>query len=208
MDGTILNTITDMHNSVNYALAKCGYPLRTLEEVTSFVGNGIKLLMERAMPKTVTAEEFDECFGIFKEYYNEHKNDNTRPYPHIIETMEVLKDMNINMSVVSNKFDAGVKALAKELFNGYLPVAIGESETVTPKPDPSGVWLAMKEMGANFEDTVYIGDSEVDFATAKNSKIDFIGVTWGFRPRSLHEELGAKYIIDCPTEIIDLIKVM
>ena len=110
------------------------------------------------------------------------------------------------MSVVSNKFDAGVKELAKNLFNGYLPVAIGESETVMPKPNPSGVWYALELMGAKKEESVYIGDSEVDFETAKNSGLTFIAVTWGFRPRSLHEKLGAKYIADKPIEILDILE--
>lgn len=208
MDGTILNTIEDLYIAVNFALEKNGYPTRTLEEVTSFVGNGVKLLIERAMPKDVTREQFDICFKDFKGYYDIHKNDNTKAYDGVIDTMKELKAMGINMAVVSNKFDQGVKELANNMFSGLLPVAIGESEKVAPKPDPSGVWLAMSKMGANFDDTVYIGDSDVDFNTAKNSKIDFIAVTWGFRPRSLHEKLGAKYIIDTPKEIIDTIKVM
>ncbi len=206
MDGTILNTIDDLYCSVNYALKQCGYPLRSMEEVLSFVGNGVKVLIDRAMPKGYTKEEYDKCFSIFIEYYNLHKNDNTAPYDGILELMQELQQKNIKMSVVSNKFDAGVKELAKNLFNGYLPVAIGESETVMPKPNPSGVWYALELMGAKKEESVYIGDSEVDFETAKNSGLTFIAVTWGFRPRSLHEKLGAKYIADKPIEILDILE--
>ncbi len=206
MDGTILNTIDDLYNSVNFALAECGYPKRSMMEVLSFVGNGVKVLINRAMPKGYTAVEFNICFKKFMGYYNLHKNDNTCPYDGILELMQVLQAKGIKMSVVSNKFDAGVKELAEKLFTGYLPVAIGESEKVQPKPNPSGVWYALELMGAKSEESVYIGDSEVDFETAKNSGLKFIAVTWGFRPRELHEELGVKYIAEKPMDIVKILE--
>lgn len=206
MDGTILNTIDDLYNSVNFALAECGYPKRSMMEVLSFVGNGVKVLIDRAMPKGYTIEEFDICFKKFMGHYNLHKNDNTCPYDGILELMQVLQAKGIKMSVVSNKFDAGVKELAEKLFTGYLPVAIGESEKVQPKPNPSGVWYALELMGAKSEESVYIGDSEVDFETAKNSGLKFIAVTWGFRPRELHEELGVKYIAEKPMDIVKILE--
>lgn len=208
MDGTILNTIDDLFNSVNFALSTCGYPLRTKEEVLSFVGNGVKLLVQRAMPQGVTEQQFDECFDIFMQHYGVHKNDNTAPYDGILQLMEQLQSMGIKMSVVSNKFDKGVKELAANLFCGYLPVAIGESDKVQPKPNPSGVWYALQLMGAKREESVYIGDSEVDYQTAANSGLQFIAVTWGFRPRSLHEGLGVKYIADTPSEVVEILKKM
>lgn len=206
MDGTILNTIDDIANSVNYALKKCAYPTRSMAEVLSFVGNGVKVLMQRAVPNGLSEADFDKCFAEFMAHYNIHKNDNTAPYDGILELMAELDKQGVKMSVVSNKFDAGVKELAKNLFAGYLPVAIGESEKVMPKPNPSGVWYAMELMGANKNDTVYIGDSEVDYQTAKNSEITFIAVTWGFRPRSLHEQLGVKNIAEKPLDIVEILK--
>ena len=203
MDGTILNTIDDLCDSVNYMLAKLNYPTRTLAEVKSFVGNGIAKLVERVLPNGYTEDEFNLAFNTFKSYYVEHNNIKTAPYDGILQAMQQLKDLGINMAVVSNKYDAGVKQLAKELFADYLPVAIGESDTVKPKPLPDGVHLAMKLMGADYDNTVYIGDSEVDFATAKNSKLQFIGVSWGFRSRQLLEELGANHIIDSPLELVE-----
>jgi len=119
--------------------------------------------------------------------------------------MKVLKEKGVQMSVVSNKFDAGVKELANNLFEGYLPVAIGESEKVQPKPNPSGVWYALQLMGATKEESVYIGDSEVDFQTAQNSGLTFIAVSWGFRPKKLHQDLGVKYIADKPMDIVDIL---
>ena len=206
MDGTILDTITDIREATNHALKACGFAERSLTEVLSFVGNGIKVLIEKAVPNNISSSDFDKCFDEFKSYYDVHKNDNTKAYPDILKLMDAIKEMGINMSVVSNKFDAGVKALASELFAGYLPIAIGESEKVIPKPNPCGVWLAMDMMGATKANTVYIGDSEVDFQTAKNSEIEFIGVSWGFRPRALLEELGTKYIADSPLEIIEILR--
>lgn len=206
MDGTILNTIDDLYNSVNFALEKSGFPKRSMKEILSFVGNGVKALVDRAMPKGYSNEQFDICFNTFMEHYNVHKNDNTAPYDGILDLMAVLDEKGIKMSVVSNKFDAGVKELAKNLFKNYLPVAIGESENIKPKPNPSGVWYALELMGAKSDESVYIGDSEVDFETAKNSGLTFIAVTWGFRPRSLHEKLGVKYIAEKPMDIVKILE--
>lgn len=205
MDGTILNTIDDLNNSVNYALSKCGYPKRNMSEILSFVGNGVKVLIQKALPSGFSQKDFDNCFAVFMEHYNVHKNDNTAPYEGILDLMKVLKEKGIQMSVVSNKFDAGVKDLANKLFEGYLPVAIGESEKVQPKPNPSGVWYALQLMGATKEESVYIGDSEVDFQTAQNSGLTFIAVSWGFRPKSLHQNLGVQYIADKPMDIVDIL---
>lgn len=202
MDGTILNTIDDLCDSVNYMLTKLNYPNKTLAEVKSFVGNGIVKLVERVLPKGYSMDEFNIAFDTFKSYYAVNNKNKTAPYDGILEAMQELRNLGIGMAVVSNKYDAGVKQLSKELFADYLPVAIGESESVKPKPLPDGVFLAMKELGADFDNTVYIGDSEVDFATAKNSNLQFIGVSWGFRTRELLESLGAEHIIDKPSQIL------
>lgn len=205
MDGTILNTIDDLYISVNYALSKCGHQTRSMSEVLSFVGNGVKVLIQKALPEGYCEQDFDKCFSVFMEHYNIHKNDNTAPYEGILDLMKVLKEKGVQMSVVSNKFDAGVKELANNLFEGYLPVAIGESEKVQPKPNPSGVWYALQLMGSTKEESVYIGDSEVDFQTAQNSGLTFIAVSWGFRPKKLHQDLGVKYIADKPMDIVDIL---
>lgn len=205
MDGTILNTIDDLCDSVNYMLTKLNYPNKTLAEVTSYVGNGIAKLVERVLPQGYTSEEFTVAFDVLKSHYAANNNNKTAPYDGILETMEDLRNCDISMAVVSNKYDEGVKELSKQVFGDYLSVAIGESESVKPKPLPDGVYLAMRELGASFDNTVYIGDSEVDYATAKNSGLEFIGVTWGFRSRELLESLGAKYIVDKPCEIIKVL---
>lgn len=205
MDGTILNTLDDLCDSVNFMLSECGYDSVTLDEVRGFVGNGVKLLVKRALKKDVCDDEFDRCMSVFSAHYDKNKENKTAPYDGILDLMRELKDMGIGMAVVSNKYDAAVKELTNRLFGEYIDVAIGESESVRPKPLPDGVKLAMDMLGAKNYDTVYIGDSDVDYMTAFNSDLPFIGVTWGFREESLLRSLGARYIARVPHDIIDIL---
>lgn len=205
MDGTILNTLDDLCDSVNFMLSECGYDSVTLDEVRGFVGNGVKLLVKRALKKDVCDDEFDRCMSVFSAHYDKNKENKTAPYDGILDLMRELKDMGIGMAVVSNKYDAAVKELTNRLFGEYIEVAIGESESVRPKPLPDGVKLAMDMLGAKNYDTVYIGDSDVDYMTAFNSDLPFIGVTWGFREESLLRSLGTRYIARVPHDIIDIL---
>lgn len=205
MDGTILNTLDDLCDSVNFMLSECGYDSVTLDEVRGFVGNGVKLLVKRALKKDVCDDEFDRCMSVFSAHYDKNKENKTAPYDGILDLMCELKGMGIGMAVVSNKYDAAVKELTNRLFGEYIEVAIGESESVRPKPLPDGVKLAMDMLGAKNYDTVYIGDSDVDYMTAFNSDLPFIGVTWGFREESLLCSLGARYIARVPYDIIDIL---
>lgn len=205
MDGTILNTLDDLCDSVNFMLSECGYDSVTLDEVRGFVGNGVKLLVKRALKKDVCDDEFDRCMSVFSAHYDKNKENKTAPYDGILDLMRELKGMGIGMAVLSNKYDAAVKELTNRLFGEYIEVAIGESESVRPKPLPDGVKLAMDMLGAKNYDTVYIGDSDVDYMTAFNSDLPFIGVTWGFREESLLCSLGARYIARVPHDIIDIL---
>lgn len=205
MDGTILNTLDDLCDSVNFMLSECGYDSVTLDEVRGFVGNGVKLLVKRALKKDVCDDEFDRCMSVFSAHYDKNKENKTAPYDGILDLMCELKGMGIGMAVVSNKYDAAVKELTNRLFGEYIEVAIGESESVRPKPLPDGVKLAMDMLDAKNYDTVYIGDSDVDYMTAFNSDLPFIGVTWGFREESLLCSLGARYIARVPHDIIDIL---
>lgn len=202
MDGTILNTIDDMHDSVNYMLRTYGYNTLTLDEVKSYVGKGIRVLVEKCLPKDIDEAKLEECFNTFSNYYDRNKNNKTAPYDGILDAMKEIRENGIKMSVVSNKYDKGVKQLAADLFCGFLPIAIGESEAVKPKPNPDGVLLAMDLMGASRDNTVYIGDSEVDYETAINSGLQFIGVSWGFRTEELLRSLGAEHIVHHPSQIL------
>lgn len=206
LDGTLLNTLVDLKDSTNFALNKFGYPSRTLEEVRCFVGNGVKKLIERAIPNGLNNKDFEECLAVFKQHYSENMYNNTAPYDGILEILAFLKNNNYKIAVVSNKFDYAVKELCKKYFKGLVDTAIGQSETVPKKPVPDSVYKAIEELGANHCDCIYVGDSEVDVQTAKNANLPCIGVTWGFRSKDVLQKEGCKKIIDKPCDIIKVIK--
>lgn len=205
LDGTLLDTLEDLKDSVNYALEKGGMPKRSLEEVQAFVGNGVKRLMELAVPDGEENTKFAQVFTDFKEHYKIHCNDKTAPYPHIMELLEELKKKGYKMAIVSNKFYGAVQELKKLYFEGYIPVAIGEKEGIRKKPAPDTVLEALKELGSSREKAVYVGDSEVDIATAENTGMDCIAVSWGFRTREEQERAGGKIFADDPLDILELV---
>lgn len=202
LDGTLLNTLLDLKESTNYALRQFGYPERTLEEIRYFVGNGVRKLIERAVPEN--CENVEECLDVFKKHYEKNMYNNTVSYNYIETMLKTLKSEGIKLGVVSNKFDLAVKELCKKYYDGLVDIAIGQGGDVLPKPSPFGVYKAMKELGADKASTIYVGDSEVDVQTAQNANIPCIGVTWGFRGRAYLD--GADYIIDDPCEIINIVR--
>lgn len=203
LDGTLLDTLEDLYQSVNAALTACGFPERTRMEVRSFVGNGVRNLMVRSVPDGEENPKFEECFQKFREHYAAHLNDHTAPYAGIMELLAELKEKGIPTAVVSNKSDAAVKELCRETFGDLVPLAIGESERVKKKPAPDTVIEAAAEIGVPLKDCVYVGDSEVDLATAENAGIPCISVSWGFRDKELLESLGAKTLLDTVAELRD-----
>ncbi|MCI5856234.1 MAG: HAD-IA family hydrolase [Agathobacter sp.] len=205
LDGTLLYTLQDLADAVNYALRKHHMPERTLEEVRQFVGNGVELLMIRAIPGGKENSEFEETFADFKLYYGEHCKDHTAPYPDIIVLMKELQARGIKMAIVSNKIDSAVKELDKDFFAGLTQAAIGEMEGVKRKPAPDTVLKAMRELGVTAEEAIYVGDSDVDIATAANAHIPCVSVTWGFRGVEFLKEHGATTLIDQPLELLELI---
>ena len=205
LDGTLLNTLDDLRDSLNYALNTYGFEQRTLEEVRLFVGNGVGKLVERALPIHSTAEDIKQCLACFTEHYNKNMRNKTRPYNGIMELLLDLNRYNYKIAIVSNKFDAAVKELSKEYFGDFINVAIGESEAVKRKPAPDSVFAAIKELGSDINKTVFVGDSDTDVKTAKNAGIPCIGVTWGFRTREVLRNEGADYLIDTPKELLTLI---
>ena len=206
LDGTLLDTLSDLRDSVNFALEKNNLPKRTTEEIRSFVGNGIRLLVERSVPENTPIETTDRCFSDFKEYYKDHSAILTKPYDDIIELMKELKSKGIKIAVVSNKADFAVKTLMEDYFSGLYDCAYGERAGVERKPAPDGVLGAISEMGGDLENTVYIGDSEVDVETSKNAKLPCIAVTWGFRDKEVLESLCPEYIVDSPSDILNIIE--
>lgn len=205
LDGTLLNTLEDLADSVNYALASNGFGMRSIEEVRMFVGNGIRKLIERAVPENTDIETVDSVFETFKSHYLGNMMNKTKPYDGIMELLRILSERGVRMGIVSNKYDPGVKGLNESFFSKYIKVAIGESADVAKKPAPDTVYEALKEMGIEKTETVYVGDSDVDIATAANSGLDCISVTWGFRDREFLKEKGASVIIDSPLEILDFV---
>lgn len=208
LDGTLLDTLQDLADAVNYALRKEGMPERTIDEVRRFVGNGVRLLMIRAVPGGESNPLFEETFAQFKEYYGEHCNDNTKPYEGMIELLETLKSKGYSVAIVSNKIDFAVKELSALYFKGIVPVAIGEKEGVRRKPAPDTVREALKELGRIAEESVYVGDSDVDIETAKNAGMPCVSVLWGFRDREFLEEHGAKRYARTAEDVLKLVEQM
>ncbi|HKL80133.1 MAG TPA: HAD family hydrolase [Mobilitalea sp.] len=205
LDGTLLNTLDDLRDSLNDILTQKGYSTRNYEEVKRFVGNGVRNLVRLSVPEQCTEEEVDQCLLEFKEHYKSNMQNKTRPYIGIIELLLDLNRYNYKLAIVSNKYDAAVKSLAKTYFNNLIPVAIGESLEIKRKPAPDSVFEAVKELGSDLEQTIFVGDSETDIQTAKNAGIPCIGVTWGFRCREVLRAAGADYLIDTPKELLTLI---
>lgn len=205
MDGTILNTLEDLADSTNYALKANGLPERTIDEVRRFVGNGIRLLIERAVPTDTDKKLTDKVFDTFKEYYKTHCAVKTRPYDGIKDVLLELRKAGCLTAVVSNKADFAVQDLCKDYFDNLFDFAIGEREGIKKKPAPDSVFEVLSKLNVEKDNAVYIGDSDVDFATSVNAGMDVIMVGWGFRDEEFLREKGAKRIIKQPSEILDII---
>lgn len=205
MDGTVLNTLEDLSVSVNYALKKYHLPERTPEEYRLFFGNGIRYAIRCAAPRGTSEEMLDELVSVYREHYNRRCLDRTEPYKGIRELMQQLQLRGFKMAVVSNKIDSAVKELNDRFFSEYINVAIGEKEGIRRKPAPDTVLSAIKELGSTGEESVYVGDSEVDYQTAQNAGIPCISVLWGFRDKEFLVREGATVFAETPADILRLI---
>ncbi|MBQ8913488.1 MAG: HAD family hydrolase [Lachnospiraceae bacterium] len=201
LDGTLLDTLDDLSDSVNYALSKMNYPLRKKGEIRLFLGNGIKNLMKLSVPDGIPDEDFDKTFNYFKEYYNVHNQDKTKPYDGVITLMHDLKNKGIKMAIVSNKVQSAVDQLREKFFSDVIDIAIGDSPDIKRKPEPDSCFKALKLLNSSIEESVYVGDSEVDMATANNAGLDLITCLWGFRDRDFLIEKGAKVFAETPADI-------
>ena len=201
LDGTLLDTLQDLATSVNYALRQHRMPEHSIDDVRRFVGNGVRRLMERAVPEGTADPAFEAAFATFREYYMEHSLDTTRPYDGIPELIHELKQRGCRMAVVSNKMMAATQELVHHFFP-EIEVAIGEHEAegIRKKPAPDTVFAAMKQLGQG--SAVYVGDSDVDLATARNSGLPCISVLWGFRDREFLLAHGATIFVEKPCEIL------
>lgn len=206
LDGTLLDSLDDLTDSVNHALQKLNYPLRSKEEVCSFIGNGIEKLIELSLPDKVSYDKFAECLLLFRIHYSNNLITKSKPYNGIIELLSYLKENKYKMAIVSNKFQDGVTQLNNHYFSDYIQVALGKSSDRRKKPYPDTVLKAINDLNSDKNKCLYIGDSEIDFETARNSNVDFAGVTWGFRSKTVLENLGADYIINTPSDLISILK--
>ena len=206
LDGTLLDTLDDLTNSVNAALQHVGLPIHTRDAVRGFVGNGVRLLMERAIPGGSEHPLFDTAFDFFRQHYMIHGKDNTRPYPGIMSLLSELKQRGQKIAVVSNKFYDATRSLCRNYFGDLIDVAVGEREGIRKKPAPDLVNEAFRELGVTRDEAlsaVYIGDSDVDIETARNSGLPCISVLWGFRDRDFLLVHGATTFVCSPQEILE-----
>ena len=206
LDGTILNTLDDLADSLNFALRSSGFPERSIDEVRNFVGNGIRKLIERGVPAGTDTAAIDKVHSCFTAHYKAHCADKARPYDGITELLGRLKDSGCLTAVVSNKADYGVQELCARYFPGMFDLAVGEREGIRKKPAPDSVLYVIETLGADKAKCVYSGDSEVDVQTAHNAGLPCVGVTWGNRDVSELITAGAEYIAEKPYEIIEKTK--
>ncbi len=207
LDGTLLYTLDDVTDSMNYMLGLHNFPLRSREEIRSFVGEGAGQLMERAIPGGRGNPEFEKCLSDYFAHYFSNMQNKTYPFEGITETLKRLHEGSCKLAVVSNKIDSATKELTRSYFGEYIKVAIGQSGKFAAKPAPDTVFQALDELGAEAAKTLYVGDMEIDIETARNSGTVSVAVTWGYRDRRALEENGARYIIDKPQELLGIVGV-
>lgn len=201
LDGTVLDTLADLAAAVNAALEKHGHPRHTLEEVRSMVGNGVANLIRRAVPAETDENECAAILADFKAYYREHVNDRTKPYDGIPELLSALKKAGVKVGINSNKYDAALQSLCRIHFDSLYDYAVGESEITPRKPDPAAARRIMEAVGVSPAETIYIGDSSVDIATAANAGIESAWVSWGFRRRSEMEGCVLSHAFDTVADL-------
>jgi len=203
MDGTVLDTLGDLCDSVNHATSQFGFPSVTEKQMAGFLGNGAKRLLTLSCPDGTDEETIEKILAVYLPWYNTHCRIKTAPYEGIVGMMEKLREMGVKQAVISNKPDSAVKPLAEEFFPGLLELAVGESKEVRRKPSPDSVFAAAKQMNVPVERCVYIGDTEVDIETAKNAGMDCIAVTWGFRSPEQLVKSGAGVMVNNADELFE-----
>lgn len=202
LDGTLLNTLADLAASTNYALRQYALPKHSIDDVRRFVGNGVKKLIERAVPNGLDNPQFEDVYATFRHHYMEHSLDTTLPYDGILPMLAELKARNKRIAVVSNKMYEATRELCRHFFGNYVEVAIGEREDIRKKPAPDTVNEAFRQLGVQKDEAVYVGDSDVDVMTARNSGLPCISVLWGFRDKDFLIAHGATTFINKPEEIL------
>lgn len=205
LDGTLLNTLGDLRAATNHALEVRGLPPHSMEEIRQFIGNGIRLLICRAMPEGTPEAEIDAALDDFKAYYAAHIHDRTVPYDGIPQLLTALRKHGIKVAVLSNKIDSASQQLIEYFFPGKTDVVFGEHVGVPRKPDPTSCRMVMQQLGVQPEQVLYVGDSGTDMQTAKNAGLYAVGVTWGFRSKEVLLEYGADVLVHRPEQILQIL---
>ncbi len=206
LDGTILNTLDDLCDSVNFALSAHGHPTRMKREIRAILGNGVINLITRSLPEGVSEKEFEECLATYKEHYEVNKTNKTAPYKGIPEALSALRAAGYKLAIVSNKHAEAVEGLYNLFFADLADFALGNSADIPKKPAPDMVFAAAQKLGVTLDECVFVGDSEVDFQTAQNAGIPCISVTWGFRDEDVLRDAGATLFVHSPDELIKAVK--
>lgn len=202
LDGTLLNTIEDLKNATNHALTAFGYPARTTEEMKHFAGRGVRYMVAKALPGGEDNPQFEDVFNCFRPYYEAHCMDLTAPYPGIGDLLARLRQAGCKTAVVTNKIQSAADELIHDLFPD-IPLVVGDSPAVKRKPAPDGVWLALEKLGVDRADAAYVGDSNIDYETAKNAALPCLSVLWGFRTREELAACGADTFFETPEALAD-----
>ncbi|MBQ6569604.1 MAG: HAD family hydrolase [Clostridia bacterium] len=208
LDGTLLDTLGDLTDSVNFACETLGFGHSTKQQVKSRIGDGILLLLKRSLPQNTDEQTVIKCRELFKSYYESHMDNLTAAFPQAVEIVDRLYGAGIKMGVASNKYDLATKYLIGKFYGDKITCAVGEGGGIRRKPCPDSVLAAAKILGADLHDTIYIGDSATDVQTAHNAGLKCIGVTWGFRSREVLENARADFICENAREVLDIIGVL
>ena len=205
LDGTLLNSLDDLTDSINDALARCGFAKHTTKEVKGFVGDGVDMLVRRALPPNADQADYNAVYSAFVNIYSDNMYNKTQPYLGIPELIVELNRRCIKMAVVSNKFQGAVTPLIEDYFGDSISVSVGADENTPKKPDPSGILKAMAQLDSVREHTIYMGDSDVDILTAKNAGVFSVACTWGLRDKNVLEAAHPNAIIDAPLALLHLL---
>ncbi len=204
LDGTLLDTLEDLTDSVNHVLSQHSMKNRTIDEIRSFIGNGVPTLIARSVPAGTDTVTIRECVAEMAAYYKEHSDIKTRPYDGITELLTALEEKNIKTAVVTNKVEDAAKTLCRSKFSHNFTSIIGDNGKDRLKPAPDNVFRALRDLNVNKCEVLYVGDSDVDMITAKNAELTSVGVTWGFRDENVLRKSGAEYIINTPEDLLKL----
>ncbi len=206
LDGTLLNTLSDLTDSVNYMLSHYGFPTHPEKKIRSIVGHGVRNLISQSLPEGFTEEFFEEALAVYKAYYAKNSANKTAPYEGIPEMLTTLHNRGIKLAIVSNKHDDATQEISRKYFGDIIDFTIGNCDFLEKKPAPDMANFAMEKLGVSKEESVFIGDAETDILTAKNSGIPCISVTWGFRDRDVLAESGAELFVNTSDELISAIE--